>query len=320
MKRLLGLLLTVVLFTGLLGGCTNATKDASNPSTEKEEKETSSTETTTTFPITYTDARGKKVIIEKKPERIAVANWMITEKLLAMDVAPIASDTVAIMSGWASMKEYFETYQIQDLGTEVNLEMLLEMKPDLILATTANEAIYDKLEAIAPVVVFDVNVMFGDWQTSIREVANAIGQDEAAESFILDLMQQMNQIKNDLSMDGKNVAFLRLWSKTIYSMGIDTCAAFYDKENGLGLEIPTGWPQEIGALSLESLAQINPDYIFLSSSEDEAYLEDLRNNAVWNTLTAVKEEHVYSIDISGLSGGALAAKYGIQVVEDNLIK
>lgn len=325
MKRLMGLLLSAALITGLLAGCAGTHSRNNGTSTPENSSAVSDTSTPEPakseeagFPRTYTDARGKEVTIEKKPERIAVTTWMVTEKLLAIDVPPVAADTIETMSVWASMKEYLEKYQVEDLGTEVNIEKLLEVKPDLILATTANENIYDQLEAIAPVIVFDIDLMFGDWQVSTREVAKVVGEEAAAEDFISDLMAEITQAKGKILIDGKSVAFLRLWSKTIYSMGVATCAAYYDETNGLGLEIPQGWPEEIGGLSLEALTDINPDYIFISSSEDEAYLEELGKNSVWNSLTAVKEDHVYSIDLSGLSGGSLAAKYGIQIVLEAL--
>ncbi len=327
MKKIISFAMITIMIMSMLVGCAKSTNETSkndNNTNVKEEEISASVQPTetsdTSFPITYTDARGKKVTIEKKPTRIAVSSWMITEKLLAMEKPPIASDTVEIMSTWESMKQYFEQYQIADLGTEVNLEKLLEQKPDLILATTANEAIYDQLESIAPVVVFDVNVMFGDWQNSLREVSMVIGEEKAAEAFISSLMSQITQSKESIAMEGKSVAFLRLWSKTVYSMGISTCAAYYDNDNGLGLLAPEGWTDEIGELSLEALAEMNPEYIFISTSEDETYMQELSKNTVWNNLTAVKEGHVYTIDLSALSGGALAAQYGVQVVSESLTK
>ncbi len=327
MKRIISFAMITIMIMSMLVGCAKSTKETSkndNNTNGNEEETSASVQPTeivdTSFPFIYTDARGKKVTIEKKPERIAVSSWMITEKLFAMEKPPVASDTVEIMSTWESMKQYFEQYQIADLGTEVNLEKLLEQKPDIILATTANEAIYDQLESIAPMVVFDVNVMFGDWQNSLREVSKVIGEEKAAETFISSLMSQIKQSKESLVMEGKSVAFLRLWSKTVYSMGKSTCAAYYDEDNGLGLQAPEGWPDEIGELSLEALAEMNPEYIFISTSEDETYMQELSKNTVWNNLTAVKEGHVYTIDLSALSGGALAAQYGVQVVSESLTK
>lgn len=324
-KKYKGLLIASIFLLVILGGCSawiesDSTSDQKNESIESNSEVVQSKdgEEEVDYPFAYTDARGKKVVIEKKPERIAVATWMITEKLLAIATPPIAADTMQTMSTWASMKDYLEEYQIEDLGTEVNLERLLELKPDLILATEANANIYEKLEAIAPVVVFDVNVMFGDWQTSTREVAKVVGESKNAETFINDLIQQIENGKKELSTDGKTVGFLRLWSNSIYSMGIESCSAYYGDENGLGLNIPKDWPKEIGAISLEALTQMNPDYIFISSIEDEAYMKELETNEVWNSLTAVKENQVYTIDLSALSGGALASKYGVEVILEAL--
>jgi iron complex transport system substrate-binding protein len=319
----MGVLVSMALLAGFLAGCAEpANNNTGTPESTPAETETSAPQISgngeAAFPFTYTDARGKEITIEKKPERIAVTTWMITEKLLALDTPPVAADTIETMSAWASMKGYLEKYRIEDLGTEVNIEKLLEARPDLILATAANENIYDQLEAISPVIVFDVELMFGDWQTSLQEVAKVVSEEDAAEAFINTLMERIVQARDNLSADGKTVGFLRLWSKTVYSMGISACAAYYDRDNGLGLGIPEGWPEEIGELSLEALTETDPDYIFVSSIEDEAYMEELGGNSVWNSLTAVREGHVYTIDLSALSGGALAAQYGVSVVYDAL--
>lgn len=334
MKKLMGLVASIALLTGMLVGCagtsaqnntsipesaSSTTEAITSPKTETSAPQTSEN-VEAVFPLAYTDARGKEVMIEQKPKRIAATTWMITEKLLALDDPPVAADTIETMTSWDSMKKYLEKYHVEDLGTEVNLEKLLEVKPDLILATQANEKIYDQLEAIAPVVVFDSGLMFGDWQVSTREVAKVVGEEAAAEVFVSDLKARIVKAREKISINGKSVAFLRLWSKTIYSMGIDTCAAYYDGADGLGLTIPRGYPQEIGELSLESLTELNPDYIFISTSEDEAYMGELGKNSVWNALTAVKEGHIYPMGLSGLAGGPLAAKYGIQVILDALAK
>lgn len=112
------------------------------------------------------------------------------------------------------------------------------------------------------------------------------------------------------------------WVSYVFGATLSTQWVYFlvphDKNNGLGLEIPKNWPEAIGELPLEALTEINPDYIFIANAEDEAYMAELNKNSVWNSLTAVKEGHLYSIDISALSGGALAAKYGVQVVLDAL--
>ncbi|HCA30296.1 MAG TPA: hypothetical protein DEP23_12390 [Ruminococcaceae bacterium] len=97
--------------------------------------------------------------------------------------------------------------------------------------------------------------------------------------------------------------------------------AFYDKEHGLGLPLPQNMPEDnTGELTLEALAELNPEYIFLSSKNaDSDYLDELSKNSVWNALTAVKGNHVYQIDDSGITGSALSVRYGVQIVLDALI-
>lgn len=328
MKKLLGLLLSAALIMGALTSCAGTPAEnngTSSPETTPAVSETNSLEPSaadeTDWPRTYTDARGKEVTLEKKPERIAVTTWMITENLLALETPPVASDTVEVISQWGSMKSYFEKYQIEDLGKDhlsINLEKLVETSPDLILATTINEKIYDQLEKIAPVIVLDDASFFDNWQTSVREISKIIGEETAAETFINKVLEEAEQGKANVEALGEiTVGFARAWKKefTVYSE--QQLILFYDKENGLGLSSPLNWPTKRSTLSLEAFSEFDPDYIFLSGADQE-FMDELSANSVWKLFTAVKNNHVFSIDLSALTGGPLAMRYGVQTVIDTL--
>ncbi|WP_042161391.1 ABC transporter substrate-binding protein [Paenibacillus gorillae] len=273
------------------------------------------------WPRTITDARGQELTISAKPKKVAVVTWMITENLMALDTPPIAADSVGAMAEWASMKDYFQKYSVDNLGdsqTSINLEQLLDLKPDLILATNANADIYDKLEQIAPLFVFDSGALFSDWQGSIRSVAKVVGEEEKAEKFIEQTMEQVALARQKASEIEKKVGFVRVWNGALSSFSVDQLAMYYDKEKGIGLTIPDGWPKETGALSIESITTIDPDYLFISGAEDQAYLEKLEQTAVWKSLRSVKANQVFAIDLSGLTGGPLAVQYGVRTVIDAL--
>jgi iron complex transport system substrate-binding protein len=86
----------------------------------------------------------------------------------------------------------------------------------------------------------------------------------------------------------------------------------------LGLNAPEQYPVETdNNLSLEGLVEMNPDYIFLSA-DSEVILQSYEDNSVWNSISAVKSGEVYSFDLSGLTGGPLSIKYGIQTVLETL--
>lgn len=328
MTKFIGLVLSVSLLMSMVSGCEaqSAKNNTGVPENSSEISETDTPEENeaeeSEFPRTYIDARGKEVTLEKKPERIAVTTWMITENLLALETPPVAADTVDMMSSWAAMKDYFQNYRVEDLGAtnEINLEKLTELAPDLILATTANEKIYDQLEKIAPVIVFDSDTLFKDWQNAVSEIDKVIGVEEEAEQFINTMMEQVAYAREQVSDLGKTVGFVRGLSKGLYSLSVEQLSMYYDTDKGLGLTVPDNWAEETGTISLEAFSEINPDYIFISSSEGQKYFEELEKNSVWNSLTAVKENHVFSIDTSGLTGGPLATKYGVQTVLDALTK
>jgi iron complex transport system substrate-binding protein len=325
MKILMKLVLSAVLLAGLLTGCAKPPSTETTDTSPPESTPAASDTEDAAWPRTHTDARGKEVTIEKKPERIAVTTWMITENLMALDTPPVAADTVEIMSEWASTKEYFVKYKVENLGAsqeEINLEKLLEVQPDLILATTANEKIYDALEKIAPVIVFDAALLFDDWHSAIREVAQVVGAEEAAEAFIKSSDESIVQAREEFAGSEGTVAFLRIYGKTLSCLGTDQLALYYSADKGLGLPLPQGWPEDGGEVSLEGFVELAPEVIFVNASDPEAqsYLDGFAENSVWNSIPAVKEGRVYPFDLSGLTGGPLASKYGIQTVLDALAK
>lgn len=270
----------------------------------------------TVWPHTYVDSRGKEITLTEKPERIASVTWMVTENLLALERPPIAADTVAMMSEWASMKDYFGKYTVEDLGDiNTNLEKLLAAQPDLILATSYNEEVLDQLEKIAPVIVFDGETLFSNWVESLREVGKAINETEAAETFISETMSIVDNGRKQLEdTNAGTIGFMRLVSKSMYLFDQNQLAMYYASDKGLGLQMPQNWPEETGIIQLESLPDINPDHLFVSSGEDPALFEELKESLVWQGLTASQKNQVHEIDLSGLTGGALATKYGVETI------
>jgi iron complex transport system substrate-binding protein len=333
MKRFLGLLLSAIMLTGVLAGCAGTPSESNETSKSDNTHALSDTSTTETseieeavWPRTYTDSKGREVTIEKKPERIAVTFYSITENLAALDKPIVAGDLVPSLSSWETTKPYFEKHQVEDLGStgKINLEKLLEMEPDIILAGQYDDEVLDQLEKIAPVIVLDNSRVIEDWKASLREVSVIIGEEDTAEKYIEETEQLIQNAKDQINaLNIQSVSFVRLYKKSFWLLSQESTQmnAFYDKEHGLGLPLPQNMPEDnTGELTLEALAELNPEYIFLSSKNaDSDYLDELSKNSVWNALTAVKGNHVYQIDDSGITGSALSVRYGVQIVLDALI-
>lgn len=319
MSSILWLVLVGLL---MLTGCMNnaAAPPVNNQVIEQEAQPAPQTDDAAQWPRTITDARGVAVTLAEKPQRLAATTWQITENLMALDTPPIAADTVAVMAQWASMKDYFEKYEVESIGDShlaINLEKLTAMQPDLILASTGNAEIYEQLEQIAPVFVFDS--LFFDWEGSLRAIASVIGEEARADLFIDQLLTQIAQTRENVGHAEQSVGFVSAAQGALYTFNVDQLAMYYDAQKGLGLTVPDTWPSERAALSIEGFSEINPDTVFLSANDD-MFMEELEKSSVWHSLDAVKNDRVFKIDVSGLTGGPLAVQYGVHTVKEALIK
>lgn len=326
MKRLLGLLLSAVMLTGVLAGC--AGTPAKNSGTSTPESTPAASDTSAieevAWPRTYTDSRGKEIVFETQPTRVISTDWSITESLFLIGSPPVASSLVEMMSGWASMKSYFEAYHVEDLGggmTTVNLEKMIELQPDLIITTAyTKEDEIEQYEKIGPTIVLSKDA-FVEREMGIREIGKMLGIEQKVNEILQNEKKELARYKEQLSeqLGDKTVMFLSKSPKA-FNFYYGNVALHYDVEKGLGLHAPKDLPTDVStqSISLEGLSEYNPDVIVAEFSEE--YLKELEKNSVWNALTAIKEGYVVNIDTSGLTGSILGTKYVAQVMLDSLSK
>lgn len=325
MKRFLGLLLSVVMLTGILSGCAETPVENSGTSTPESSPATTGTSASdeskaaSAWPRTITDDAGNEIVLEKKPERIVSTDWIITEPLMALEVPPLASGSVDAMSEWETTKAFFEKHRVENLGWPLNFEEIISLNPDLILINSSTENdIVEQLEKIAPCIVLDISLTTM-WNDRLTKVANIVGAEDTAMEFIENTQHELDTARTNFSnMDKKVVFITAMTTKSIYAHSVDQLNMFYDSDQGLGLVAPEGWPDETAVISLEILAEIDPDYIFVAI-QDQEYMDEISSTSVWKALSAVKESRVYPFDYSGITGGPLATKYSVKVLSDSLL-
>lgn len=323
MKRIIVLIVTFALLTGILAGCTGTSPD-SGPAKEE-----------AAWPRTIEDAVGNKITLEKKPERIAVLDFGYIETLLALDITPIASVYAErSLKGFGTLQPYADEVQIEELGEakSPNLEKLVELEPDLILYTAEAEnmdmELYEAASQIAPVVTFDSP----DWKTQLRDFGECLGKEEKAEAYISEIEDMIAQSREDLSAySNKTVALMFERASDVgnfYISGSEENPVWFDSEEGIGLTPPSGYPKTGQLISLEGLAEMNPDYIFLFGtiqSEAEGYgqsylSKETQASSVWQSLTAVKNGNVYYLDAAVRAAGVLSIKVGLENIVESAAK
>ncbi|WP_250229799.1 ABC transporter substrate-binding protein [Anaeropeptidivorans aminofermentans] len=328
MKKILGLFVLMSIITGILFGCsgnssTNQPSAAPSPaaSIPPEEKEEPSEEKSadaspsenqeSQWPRTFTDSAGNEITLEKKPEKIAVLHATYLEYFFALDTPPYASsgsragDAMATLASWETLKPYAGTAKLIDIGSSLNLEALLEVGPDVIVAVKGQrglDEVYDRLIQICPVVQVDFSTA---WQEQTRACAQIVGQEEYAESLIKDVEAGIASARDELeNYADKTIAILQSTDgKSVISRGTK---AYYDS---FALSKPEGYPEDYAALSLEAIADMNPDYIVFQGLEfAQVFVDSQANSTVWQSMDAVINDNVYFFDDSLNTSGPLAMK------------
>lgn len=347
MKKIVKILMITALVSVFAVGCSTKkgngttgsdtatplpTKEAEAEHTQQDNEQTDDTQTDNNdtdssakeFPYTYVDAANREIVIEKEVTKVATDYLPLWETLYLLGITPVAASSAEnYLATWDAFSGA-DMGDIIDLGTtEVNLELLLEVEPDLFLHQVADPSNIDvaNYEKISPVAVFGPATKM-DWKLSLREVGKLLGREEKAEEVIAAFDQKIAdaRVKLQEAYEGATVLQMSI-------MGADRyfCAyrpVLYDKETGLGLNAPEGYTTSEGyeQISIEALVEMNPDYIFVNVFDgDEAIFEELQNNSVWQSLKAVKEGHVTRIDGSGHAASGMATQYTVGVIVDTLL-
>lgn len=331
MKKFLSIVAVTALSMSLLSGCQSDREKTAADITSSQEITESAAESAVesvaesgiTYPYEYTDAAGRTIVIEKEPQAVVTNYLPLWETLILLGVKPIAvSGADNYIKTWDAFEGY-DVSGVKDLGaSELNLELLAQLKPDMILNQSYDMKNLEigNLEKIGPVAVFGNDTKM-DWRLSLREVAKIVNKQDKAEEVIKDMDEKLEADREKLAEKYKDqtVVQFSLMGKDKYYVAYRP--DLYDKEKGLGLNVPEGFTQSetYEQISMEALVKMNPDYIFVNVFDgDEPLLEELDNNSVWKSLKAVKNEHIYQIDGSGHAASPLATLYTVNFITDKL--
>lgn len=329
MKSLRGFIAAGLLFTGLLAGCggkednQSAVTGSGSPApvaSSAAQAAESGTGQKAAWPRTYKDGLGKEVVIEKQPQKIAVLHFGYVEYLLALGVDPYAAAQLSTVEKFKTLKPYPQMGSIIDVGQVMspNLEKLVELQPDLIIAGTGiHDKAYDSLSKISTV-VYKKN--YGSWKETLNDYAQLLGKEAEAESLVQKTEQVIKETREKLAKyQDKTFVFLRPSSKGAFGVvGSKVYIHYHDKENGFGLKTPANYPENWADISLETLSEMNPDYIFFQDDVNncKALVDTMSANSVWKSISAVRDGNIHYLDLSLNTASPLA----IQLAAEEIVK
>jgi len=307
-----------------LAGC----GDTSENGTQTKDTETEKvTEELSTERI-LTDAMGHEVTIPAKPERI-IASYL-EDNLVALDITPLAQWTV---NDGASIQNYLQDY-LKDVPTipyDLPFEVVTSFSPDLLVMSSA-EAVeggkYEQYSKIAPTYVLEVENN-SDWREKLLKVGEIFEKTDEAKQVLEEYEKKATDSKKIIqdSIGSESAAAVWLVNNTFFivSENVSSGAVLY---GDLGLSTPnvvkeisstaTGNWSEI---SLERLAELDADHIFLINS-DKGNGAEMLLDPVWKNIPAVKNGHIYeyAAETSWLYSGPIANTQTIDGVVESLTK
>ncbi|WP_308779995.1 ABC transporter substrate-binding protein [uncultured Clostridium sp.] len=317
MKKYILLLLSTVLVTSL-AACTpkETTKTPEATGVENEN---------TPFTVNYL---GQEYSFDKKVENIVLASLEGMEDAAALGVKAVGVLEVAGEVPKYLAEDFKDATLVGD-KMKPNAEVILGLDPDVIIGTSKfSEEIMAQLNKIA--VTLPYSHISANWKDNLLALGEIADKKDEANKLISDYEEKASKAKEDIANKYKDkdilVIRVRKGLMNIYPADVYLNPVLY---TDLGLKVPDVVTQAKAQaeLTIETLAEINPDAIFLQFEDSEnkdvpESLNELLENPIFKSLEASKNNKVFVNTVEPLAqGGTAWSKVRfLDAVVDNLLK
>lgn len=303
----IGIVMSALLFS--LTACSNASTDENDTGQAVE----ASAATT----VEITDAHGT-ITVPVNPEKVVALDSRAFETLESWGVK-LSAAPKGVMNEASS---YISDESVQDIGNhrEPNLEIIAAIEPDLVIIGQRFAGFYEEIKELVPnAVVIDLNFdvsetsenpgqnLVDGFKNSTTSLGKIFDKNDEAEQLIADFEGSIEKAKEAYNGTDKMISVIVSGGNIGYS------APGHGRVWGPVSEI-LGWTPAIGVdnttgdhqgddISVEAIAQSNPDWIFVldrdgatQSDEESTPAQDVIDNspALQNTTAIVEGNIVYA--------------------------
>ncbi len=257
-----------------------------------------------------TDDAGRKVHIEKKPEKFAVTSASFLEPLHEVGGNIVGRpDSKNNTPNWAKdIPSVGHVYQI-------DVERLLACAPDLVIVNKGmNEKLLDVLEQNKiPALVLDMKT-YEDVKREVKIFSQLTGNVDKGDEIVNFMDDEIKNILDSTPKKNLRVAILHSTAQGL-TVQLDGSIAgnivkMFGWENVAAGMTPLENNPDAAPYSMETLAAQNPDIIFVTSmgnvDEIKSNMEkSIAENSAWQVIDAVKNQRMYYLpqDLFLLSPG-----------------
>ncbi|MBC7646888.1 MAG: ABC transporter substrate-binding protein [Pseudopedobacter sp.] len=237
----------------------------------------------TTYPLTVTDDLGRSITLKSEPKRIIAMLPSHTETLFALS----AGDKLVGIDEYSNFPKAL-TDKIQKVGNgfQPNLEAIVALKPDLVLA---DESVSSKL--VERLVASGLTVYGGSAQTynevfqKINIMGKLVNREKQAINLITQMRNELNTLQKSVLGRPKVSTYYEI-DPTPYTVGPNSfIGVLLEKAGGRNI-IPKGIG-DFPKISPELVVSANPQIIV------GAKLEDLKRRPNWAGIAAIQSGKVF---------------------------
>lgn len=276
-----------MLLVLIISACSNSTSTEKEENAEKEEAKT----------FTYESETGP-VEVPTNPKRVVMLSGF-TGNVIELGVNLVGVDV------WSKTNPTFEE-ELKDVEevSEDNLEKIIELEPDLIIALSTVKNV-DKLKEIAPTVTYTWGKL--DYLSQHVEIGKLLGKEKEAQEWVDNFQKRAadsgEKIRAKIGEDA-TVSVIEAFDKNLYVYGDNWARGTEILYQAMKLKMPEKVKQMTEkdgyyTLSTEVVSEYAGDYVILSKyAEADTSFEKTQT---FKNIPAVKNGHVFEMQGEGAS-------------------
>jgi len=250
------------------------------------------------YPLTIIDITETAVTIPQEPQRIISIAPSNTEILFALGL----EDKIVGITNYCNFPE--ETKNIEKIGETfpLNLEKIVSLKPDLILAYAGQLKEIPRLRELGLNTIVIEPLNLPETLKSIQMVATIGGIPEKGNILVENLSQRIDQIKTEVSnleITKKPKVFIGGIYETIWTPGEGTLFnELISLAGGINIAAGfSGWTK----ISPEFIVKEDPDIIIIpigamNPGDELKIKENIYQRPGWSNLSAVKTQKIFIVN------------------------
>lgn len=262
-----------------------------------------------------------RVDLKTVPSKVVALDWVMTEHLLALGVTPAGVADVKGYQSWVVSPALPDSVVSVGSRREPNLELLAQIKPDLILMSDAMSPAFQKLNSIAPTMVMSVytdsHQPIENAKSQLRSLGKILHRSEQAEQVIAKFDQTLKANKRKLEQflqasktPINPLLFIRfIGDKHIRIHGNSSLAGQTIQLMGR----TNAWQQQgnswgFTSATVQQLAPLQNSDVFYFGPLTEDDRKVLNHNPIWQVMAFVREQRVHALPPVWTFGGLLSAQ------------